>query len=685
MQTSDTYADAKETLAGIIDIIKPPKRITVTECAEKHVFLKGAAYTGYYKASMSPLMREPADALASRELDSVILVAGAQQGKTQGIPLNGVAHKIIADPMDVMIVEKDKTAASDFSLRRIDRMLNESPDLKERLRPGKYNDTTFKKIFKSGQILNMGWPSRNQLAGKPIGFMLGTDYDRWPDNVGGEGSGFDQMNKRTTTYMSKGMCAVESTPSKEVTDPTWVPTAEFPHEAPPTTGILGLYNTGDRRMVYGKCPHCEEYFAPSPNPDVSMYLPEAPTVEERAEGICLMCSNCGSLIGLEHEREFRKTGTWVKEGQTIDSDGVIYGEGRKSKRASFWAAGWFASFNSWYELGLTYARGEDEYNRTGEEESLKNCYNQEFAYPYISRSRRSAISDFQVFKDRAGDWERFSIPEGVRTVITTVDVQGGKGSRFEVGRIGMGEDNRAWYLDRYTVSESKRGDRVQPSTYLEDWDLLTERVNATFKLEDGKELMNHILAVDCGGEDGVYDQALKWYRALEPQIKAKVYLVRGMGGRKGTIAKNADKTKLTYPDSRTQSNRKVSSKGDVPVLMVNTDRFKDDIANALERDFDGWGFVTFPKFFKDEHYNELLNSEVRTETGWDPIRGKLNETLDLLVYALAVWHERAGHMIDWNRPPGWAAEFDKNTNVVSSGVRKEVKARPIRRVHSAGR
>jgi len=690
MTHQHSFATAKETLLPVVDIVRPPKRLTVTECAEEYVYLKDESYTGYYPSALAPLMGEPADCLTSRYFDSVILAAGVQNGKTQSVILNGAAHKIVADPMDVMIVEKDMASANDFSVRRLDRMLNNSPKLKELLLPGRTSDTVFRKKFKSGQLLNVGWPSRNQLAGKPIGFMLGTDYDRWPDDVGGEGSGFDQMKKRTTTYMSKAMCAVESTPSKEVEDPKWQAKEEFPHEAPPTRGILGLYNTGDRRMVYAKCPHCEEYFCPSPNPDETLFLPEADSVEERADQIALICSNCEGHITLHHEREFRSTAVWLKEGQTIDSDGTIRGEGRKSRRASFWCAGWFASFNSWYEIALTYARAEDQYIRSGDEEALKNCYNQEFVYPYIPKSRRSRAANYDILKDRSLDNDRFTVPEGVRTILTSVDVQGGKNSRFEVGVFGLGAENRLWPMDRYAIRETDRSgttDRVQPSVYEEDWDLLNAKITATFKISDGSELMNHYLVVDCGGEPGVYDNALNWYRSLKPELQNKCYLVRGQGGEavKKKIKENNDKVILSWPDSREQSNRKVSSKGDVPVLMINTDRFKDDIMGQLERDFDGWGYVQFPRYYKDIHYEELLNSEIREPHGWEPIRGKANETLDLFVYALAIWHHLGGHDINWQRPPLWAAELDKNSNVVTSGVRRQIKKRPYRRVHNAGR
>ena len=687
-----SFASAKATLAPIIDIVRPPKRISVTECAEKNIYLKGAAYTGYYKRSLSPLMAEPADTLTSRSHDSVILAATVQTGKTQSVILNGCVHKIIADPMDVMIVEKDITAAGDFSRRRIDRLLNESPNLKDLLVPGRSADTVYRKTFKSGQILNIGWPSKNQLAGKPIGFILGTDYDRWSEDIGGEGSGFDQMEKRITTYMSKGMCAVESTPSKEIDDPKWQPTEEHPHEAPPTKGILGLYNSGDRRMVYAKCPHCEEYFCPSPNPEVSLHLPEAATVEERAEKIGVICTGCGTIIDREYERQFKATAVWLKEGQTIDSEGVIHGEGRVSRRASFWLSGYFAAFNSWYDIGLTYARADDMYRLLGDEQALKNCYNQEFAYPYIAKSRRSKISDFALLKERAHKTKRFDVPKGVRTILTSVDVQAGKNSRFEFGVFGFGEQSKCWPMDRYALHEVERNgktDRVQPGSHLEDWDVLNAKINATYKLGDDKELMNHFLVIDCGGEAGVYDNALDWFRQLEPSLKKKVYLVRGMGGKKvkKKIKEDADKVVLSWPDSRKQSNRKVSSKGDVPVLMINTDRFKDDLMGRLERDFEGWGYVTFPKYFKDEHFDELLNSEVREPHGWVPIRGKANETLDLFCYALAIWYYLGGQDINWELPPSWASEMDKNSNVVTSGVRRQSqsKKRPLRRVRSVVR
>ncbi|EHC65541.1 tail fiber assembly like-protein, partial [Salmonella enterica subsp. enterica serovar Johannesburg str. S5-703] len=74
--------------------------------------------------------------------------------------------------------------------------------------------------------------------------MALTDYDRFPEDIDGEGDGFSLASKRTTTFMSAGMTLAESSPGREITDVKW--RRSSPHEAPPTTGILSLYNRGDQ-------------------------------------------------------------------------------------------------------------------------------------------------------------------------------------------------------------------------------------------------------------------------------------------------------------------------------------------------------------------------------------------------------------------------------------------------------
>ena len=81
-----------------------------------------------------------------------------------------------------------------------------------------------------------------------------------PMNVDGEGSPFDLAQTHHDLWQrhSDGRRVFAWLP---IEDPRWI--RRSPHEAPPTQGILALYNRGDRRRWYWKCEHCGEWFEPS--------------------------------------------------------------------------------------------------------------------------------------------------------------------------------------------------------------------------------------------------------------------------------------------------------------------------------------------------------------------------------------------------------------------------------------
>ncbi|EIX0812454.1 phage terminase large subunit family protein, partial [Escherichia coli] len=126
-----------------------------------------------------------------------------------------------------------------------------------------------------------------------------TDYDRFPENVDGEGDAFTLASKRTTTFMSSGMTLVESSPGRDITDTKW--RCGGAHEAPPTTGILSLYNRGDRRRWYWPCPHCGEYFQPVMD-NMTGYR-NNPDFVAAGQAARLMCPHCRGLIAPEQKRE----------------------------------------------------------------------------------------------------------------------------------------------------------------------------------------------------------------------------------------------------------------------------------------------------------------------------------------------------------------------------------------------
>ncbi len=257
-----TYRRASDIFADVAaNLFTPPERLKVSDAAERYRVLNNpGAHSGPWTNLKTPYLVEPMDTLRSRLLSGVVFVGPAQSGKTDALILNWISYTIVVDPMDFLLFTPTQSASRDFSERRVSRMIRLSREMDARLRKGRSNDNKFDKHFTNGLILTLSWPSVTELAGRPVPRCALTDYDRMPQDVDGDGSPFDLATKRNTTFGSFGMTLAESSPSFPVLDSRW--TRKTPHEAPPTEGILALYNRGDRRRWYWPCPRCGEHFTP---------------------------------------------------------------------------------------------------------------------------------------------------------------------------------------------------------------------------------------------------------------------------------------------------------------------------------------------------------------------------------------------------------------------------------------
>lgn len=676
-----SYASALSIIRDNAEILRPPRRLSVPEAAEKYVYLDTpGGYSGPWRNDLPYYMVEPAECLTDRDKEAVIFVGPAQSGKTQMLVDNWSAHAITCDPSDMMIVQTAMDTARDYSKRRINRMIDASPEIASKLRPGGHNDNTYDKIFRSGMILSLGWPTKNQLAGKAIGKMALTDLDRMPENIDGEGSAFHLAKKRTTTFLSRGMTMAESSPSKPILDPQFKIKPEAPHEAPPTKGILGLYNTGDRRRLYGKCPHCEKYFMPAAGIEAA-FIPEGNDIINRARNSGLICTKCGGVIEQSQERVFKKTGVWVKEGQTIDKRGRVRGDGISSKRASFWLPGWFAAFQSWFSIIEAYLTALDTFDRTSDEEPLKNTINLDQGAPYLPKQLENK-RDPHALEARAEQFEKRTVPNGVRFLLAAVDVQKGY---FAVQVEGFGEGLESWVVDRFNIRLSKRLDDngnalpIDPAGHSEDWDaLIDDVIKKTYPLEDGSGEMPILkTACDSGGEEGVTENAYQfWRKLLNKGLARRLFKASRFILVKGASTRNAQPIRESFPDTTKRSDRKVKVAGDVLVYLLNTNYFKDIVANNLERDEPGPGFMHFPDWLPANFYTELT-AESRTDKGWKNKSRRRNEPFDLASYARALLKLLKADRIRWSNPPGWARAWNENTTSKQLSVAAKPKRRRV--------
>lgn len=661
------FASAKEIRCDIANAIKAPRRMKVSEAVAEYMRVPvGGGNSVKWDKHTAAYMLEPMNCLNSREYDAVVFVGPARTGKTIGLIDGWITYSIICDPSDFLLVQLTQEKASEHSRKRLDRTFRCSPEIAKRLSPRKNDNNVHDKYFRAGNLLKIGWPSINVLSSSDYKYVALTDYDRWPDDIDGEGDGFSLASKRTTTFMSAGMTLVESSPGKDIVDIKHVPKSS--HEAPPTTGILSLYNRGDRRRFYWQCPECSEYFEPSMANMVDFR--EETDFVKASESARLQCPHCLHKIPPEMKRELNINGVWLKEGQSINASGQILGDGRKSRIASFWLEGPAAAYQTWAQLTYKLLTAEHEYEMTGSEETLKAVTNTDWGLPYLPRSAlEQRRADELMERREEADKENKTIPPQCRFLIAAVDVQGGRNRRFVVQIVGYGENGERWLIDRYNISHTLPDadgviEQIDPRNP-DDWKILISDVlEKRYPLAHNPNHLMPILAmaVDSGGEDGVTDNAYRFWRQCRRDGLAKrVYLV------KGDSTKRQKLITKTYPDNTARSDRHSSARGDVPLYLLQTDYLKDRINNALARESAGANYIHFPDWIGEWFFNELVYEERGPDGKWrKPGKGN-NEAFDLFCYAHAIAILRGYERIKWGDEkdvPSWARLPDINPNII---------------------
>ncbi|HAW8053612.1 TPA: phage terminase large subunit family protein [Escherichia coli] len=646
-------AKAARTDSGYI--LRAPRRMRVADAVAQYMRVPmGAGNSVPWDPLVAPYVIEPMNCLASREYDAVIFVGPSRTGKTIGLIDGWVIYNVICDPADMLIIQMTEEKAREHSKKRLARTFRVSPEVVSRLSPNKNDNNVYDRTFLAGNYLKIGWPSVNIMSSSDYKCVALTDYDRFPEDIDGEGDAFSLASKRTTTFMSSGMTLVESSPGRDVKDVKWRRTS--PHEAPPTTGILSLYNRGDRRRWYWPCPHCGEYFQPCG--DVVAGFRDIADPVLASEAAYIQCPSCSGRIMPEQKRELNGRGVWLRDGESINADGSRYGDPRRSRIASFWMEGPAAAYQTLSQLVYKLLTAEQEYETTGSEETLKTVINTDWGLPYLPRASMEQRKS-ELLEQRAEPVPSRSVPDGVNFLVATVDVQAGRHRRFVVQVTGYGSRGERWIIDRYNITQSLRGDsdgesqRIDPASYPEDWDvLLTDVFHKSWPLasDPSQQMRLMAMAVDSGGEDGVTDNAYKfWRRCRRDGLGKRIYLFKGDSIRRAKLITR------TFPDNTGRTGRRAQAAGDVPLWLLQTDALKDRVNNALWRDSPGPGYVHFPDWLGSWFYDELTYEERSSDGKWSkPGRGA-NEAFDLMVYAEALVILHGYEKIRWPDAPEWAS------------------------------
>ena len=690
------YDEALEDVCGAYLAFEPPQAKSVSAGVSKSLVIRQTgAPSGPWSAEETPYMVEPMDMLASRLHEAEVFVGPARTGKTVALLVGWMVHTVINDPGDMLFIQMTQDKAREFSKTDISRAIDGSPDMQAMLGSSASDRNTHDVMFKNGAWLRIAWPTVSNVSGSTYRYVAITDLDRIAnaEDVDGEGPLFALGLKRTTTFLSRGMCLAESSPGIDVTDPTWRPATL--HEAPPVTGILGIYNRSDRRRWYWNCPDCGEWFEASPglglfnlpSDDELLTLARTADLADLAKkyGRRVICPHCGVEIPANEKNRLNKGGRWVADGQTLDIHGVTSGPHPTSKTVGYWLGGVAATYQSWESLIYRYLQGLRDYALTGSEQTLKTTVNTDQGMPYTSRHLLESNAGRTNPQDRAEpDMPRYIVPPETRCVVISVDVQGGTGARFEVQVHAVGPHMEQWLVDRFQIKHSRREGMgaefapIDPAGYPEDWDMLTEKLlRATWKTPDeDREIRAKIVVVDTGGEgkgnggEGVTHNAYAWYRRIRKLgLSNRVMLYKGGSNPADPIIKE------------TQVGRRgTKAKGDVPLFICNPNLLSDEVHSGLIRQGPGPNYIHFPAakhpinnpngWLPPAFFDEL-SAEVRDANGvWRQVR-KRNESFDLCRMIRAGMLRLALDKVhDWNTVPAWLAPLERNSEIVLRETRR---------------
>ncbi|MEO8546478.1 MAG: terminase gpA endonuclease subunit [Burkholderiaceae bacterium] len=681
--SDNQYAVAISDVCSGYAALKPPLRVSVSQGAANNLVIRQTGMAGTpWSADETPYMVEPMDRLASRKHEAVVFVGPARTGKTAGLLLGWMAHTVVNDPGDMLFMQMSKDKAREFSKTDVDRAMTNSPALAAMKSNRAIDANTFDTMFRHGVWLRIAWPTVSNVSGSTYRYVAITDLDRIDnaENVDGEGPLFDLARKRTTTFLSRGMCLAESSPGIELTDPNWKQAT--PHEAPPVSGILGIYNRSDRARWYWQCPDCTSHFEAAPGLGL-FNLPSDDELLERVRvedvsamaaeyGSRIICPHCGVLIPAKAKTALNRGGRWVAEGQTLGDDGQLHGTPSASTVAGYWLGGVAAAYQTWKSLVERYLQGLRDYALTGSEETLKATINTDQGMPYMSRHLVESRNASSPSDRTEADLQRYVCPPETRCVVAAVDVQGGTNSRFIVQVHAVGPHMEQWLVNRFEIRKSVRAGmgeefaQIDPASHPEDWDALTEQLlRATYRTPDeGREIRLKMLVVDSGGEDGVTANAYDWFRRVRKAgyaTRVRLY--------KGASSNTAPVVKESFVGAR-----KAGTKGDIPLYVCNPNLLSDAVAAGLKRTDGGPSAIHFPTWLQPAFFDEL-GAEVRGKNGvWAQVR-KRNESFDLCRMI------RAGMLFlgldkvkDWSNVPDWLAPLDRNSEIVLREDRREMQA-----------
>ncbi|MGS4947968.1 phage terminase large subunit family protein [Meridianimarinicoccus sp. RP-17] len=571
--------------------LRPDPDLTVSSWADRHRKLasRASAEPGQYRTARTPYMREIMDRLSPGDpTQRIVFMKAAQVGATEA-GNNWIGFVIHQAPGPMLAVQPTVELAKRNSRQRIDPLIDESPELRERVKPARSRDagnTMLSKEFAGGILIMTGANSAVGLRSTPARYIFLDEVDAYPASADEEGDPVTLAEARSLTFAHRRKVFLVSTPT-----------------------IRGLsriereFEASDQRRFFVPCPHC----------DAMQWLKfdRLRWEKGRPETAEYHCEGCDMPIAEHHKTRMLERGEWRATATATDPTTVGY-----HLSALYSPVGWL----SWQRIARAHeaARGSDEAMRAFRNTILGETWMETGEAP-----------DWQRLADRRETWAPGTVPERGLFLTAGADVQK---DRIEVDVWAWGRGLESWLVD-HLVLEGGPGDQAC-------WQQLTDLLGRTWSHASSQQMTLARLAIDTGYEtSAVY----AWSRQVG---FAQVAPVKGVEG----FTRTSPVTGPTYVDATIAGKR---LRRGARLWTVATSTFKAETYRFLRQDRPTReeqaaralcppGTIHLPEWADGEWLKQLTAEQlvtVRTKRGfarleWQKLRER-NEALDTRVYARA--------------------------------------------------
>jgi phage terminase large subunit GpA-like protein len=571
--------------------LTPDPTLTVSEWADRHRYLspRASAEPGRYRTDRTPYMRAIMDALSpSHPARRVVLMKAAQVGFTEA-GNNWIGYVIHHAPGPMLAVQPTVELAKRFSRQRIDPLVNESPALRERVKPARSRDagnTVLSKEFPAGLLVITGANSAVGLRSMPARYLFLDEVDAYPPSADEEGDPVALAEARTRTFSWRSKVLLGSTPTIH--------------------GISRIereYEASDRRRFFVPCPHCshfqwlrfERLVWDKGKPDTAHY----------------MCESCERPIAEHHKTTMLSAGEWRPTAEATDPGTIGF-----HLSALYSPVGWF----SWADIARAWetAQPTDEAKRSFKNGVLGDTWVETGEAP-----------DWQRLYERREGWQIGTVPAGGLFLTAGADVQK---DRIEVSIWAWGRGLRSWLVDHIVLA----GGPENAAT----WAALDDLLGRTWPHAAGAQLRLAKLAIDTGYEaPAVYAWARRAGFAQVAPVKGVEGFNRAAPVAGPTFVDVTEGGKKLRRGARLWTVAVATFKSETYRFLRLVSPTDEEIAAGADHPA---GYIHLPRGAEAEWVKQLVAEQlvtVKTKRGfarleWQKLRER-NEVLDCRVYARA--------------------------------------------------